>query len=92
MIIKLYVNWKTHDIIPASEWESLTSTAVRWFETDETAFNEWLNSNYDASEFFNIDKNWRDKVLEEWHQICVKNGSDLMAENWNTVEITVAEQ
>ena len=89
MVIELYVNWKTHDIVPASEWESLASTAIRWFETDETAFNEWLNSNYDASEFFNADKTLRDKVLEEWHQICVENGFDLMAENWNAVEITV---
>lgn len=92
MVIELYVNWKTHDIVPASEWESLASTAVRWFETDENAFNEWLNSHYDASEIFSIDEKRRKEIQEEWHQVCVKSGFDLMEENWNAVEITVAEQ
>ena len=92
MVIELYVNWKTHEIVPTSEWKSLASTAIRRLETDENAFNEWLDSCYYASEIFSIDEKRRSEIQEEWHQVCVKSGFDLMKENWSAVEITVAGQ
>lgn len=66
----VYVNWCEQKIISQEEVDELISKKAAEINRSMSDFDDWLNSNYDASEIWDSDEDWRGLVEKEWADFC----------------------
>lgn len=65
----VYVNWREKDILTEEEYEKRINARVEDFLKDEERYEEWkeeyLESNYKASEIFDLTEEEKEKILAD---------------------------
>jgi hypothetical protein len=83
--ITIYVDWREQTIYTESELDEAKSDRVEEMYEDGTAFNDWLNENFCASDIFGTDY---DEVKSDWRECCIES-VDSEWENIEEVELEV---
>lgn len=68
--MRVYVSWCEEEILSVKQYEDLLEKKVKEFESDEDAFIDWLDRNYNASELWEANVTEREIIKERWHDYC----------------------
>ena len=70
MKIKIYVDYENQEVLTEEGYKEALTERAKSYKTDNEAFRDWLNDNYEAFEIFNKNGVELDKVVERWEGVC----------------------
>lgn len=85
--MRVYVNWCNEDILTAKQYEDLCEEKVKELESDEDAFIDWLDRNYNASELWEENVTERELIKERWHDHCWDEATYDLAHDYDEYNI-----
>lgn len=88
-MIKVYVNWQERDILTEDEYKELKQNKARNLFEDEDEFKDWLNTDYSASEIFEMTAEERLEIQKRWDEYCVDETQDTLNYYWDEIELDV---
>lgn len=78
MKIKIYVDYENQSVLTEEQHKEALIERAKSYKTDDNAFRDWLNDNYEAFKIFKMSSYELDKVMERWEGICEADAEDDM--------------
>ena len=88
-MVKVYVNWNERDILTEDEFNEMKQNKARNMFEDEDEFKDWLNTDYSASEIFEMTAEERIEVQERWDEYCADEVHDNLDYEWDEIDLDV---
>ncbi len=88
-MVKVYVNWQEREILTEDEYKDLKDIKIRIMTDKEDEFKDWLNTDYSASEIFDMSTDERLEIHKRWDEYCADEVQDNLDYYWDEVEIEV---
>ena len=88
-MVKVYVNWNERDILTEDEFNEMKQNKARNMFEDEDEFKDWLNSDYSASEIFEMTTEERIEVQKRWDEYCMSETQDNLDYYWDEIDLDV---
>ena len=88
-MVKVYVNWNERDILTEDEFNEMKQNKARNMFEDEDEFKDWLNSDYSASEIFEMTAEERIEVQKRWDDYCINETQDNLDYEWDEIDLDV---
>lgn len=83
------------EVIPLSGREEVIEDDFHDRVEDTRAQREWMNENYEASDFFNLSADEFEQLMEdivhEWEEDCLEKAADDFDENWEETFLIVQD-
>lgn len=88
-MVKVYVNWNERDILTEDEFNEMKQNKARNMFEDEDEFKDWLNTDYSASEIFEMTAEERIEVQKRWDEYCMSETQDNLDYYWDEIDLDV---
>lgn len=97
MKIKLYVDWQEEKILKEEEYEKEMVECAKDIEDDDYEFGAFLNSYFDQNLYlnvklaylFNLSKEEREEILEQWKKDCLNTAKNNSCDDYKEIEIEI---
>lgn len=86
---KVYVNWQDREILTPDEYAEMKQNKARNMFDNEDEFKDWLNTDYTASEIFEMTAEERLEIQKRWDDFCIEETDDNLEYYWDEVEIDI---
>lgn len=70
MTVKLYVDWTKNRILTPKQFEEMLDKTIKERVTEEDAFLNYLEEYFTRVELFEMDKEEREKVRQDFQEYC----------------------
>jgi uncharacterized protein YeeX (DUF496 family) len=71
------------------EYKELREQKTRNLFDDEDEFKDWLNSDYSASEIFEMTAEERLEIQKRWDDYCINETQDNLDYEWDEIDLDV---
>jgi uncharacterized protein YeeX (DUF496 family) len=88
-MVKVYVNWNKREVLTEDEYKELREQKTRNLFDDEDEFKDWLNSDYSASEIFEMTAEERLEIQKRWDDYCINEIQDNLDYEWDEIDLDV---
>ena len=89
MKVTVYANWREEKVISEKEYkEMVEETAEEYFES-HSDFCEWLTETYKSDAVWFMDAEERERVKDEYREVCRGVAEDEVNDYWKPYEIEV---
>jgi uncharacterized protein YeeX (DUF496 family) len=88
-MVKVYVNWNKREVLTEDEYKELREQKTRNLFDDEDEFKDWLNSDYSASEIFEMTAEERLEIQKRWDDYCINETQDNLDYEWDEIDLDV---
>ena len=89
MKIKIYVDYENQVVLTEEGYKEVLSKRAKSYQSDNEAFEDWLNDRYNASEIFKMKSHELDKVVERWEGVCEGDAEEDMGRELLEYELDV---
>ena len=85
--MRVYVNWKTQEIIGPNQVEAIIDKKESEYINDESAFNDFLYENYTIEQVWRMDCREKDNVLNDYCAGCRDEAEEWFDDNFCEYEV-----
>lgn len=89
MKIKIYVDYENQEVLTEEGYKEALTERAKSYKTDNEAFRDWLNDNYEAFKIFNMKDYELDKVVERWEGVCEADAEEDIGRELTEYELDV---
>jgi hypothetical protein len=89
MTIKLYVDWRSREILTKEDYEDEVKTRTDDYVSDNGGFESWLGETYTIWEIYNFTDEDKKRVHEEWREACKGYAKEDANDEYEEMEIEV---
>ncbi len=89
MKIKIYVDYENAEVLTEEQYKEALAERAKSYKTDDEAFRDWLNDNYEAFKIFKMKSYDLEKVMERWEGVCEADAEEDMGRELTEYELDV---
>ena len=89
MKVKVYVNWRSREVINEKEFEKLVEETFEDYKGDQDYFSEWLADNYEVVQVWEMNEEERIKTIKAFEEKCLSVARKEMLYDWEENELDV---
>lgn len=90
MMINVYVNFSSEEILNEKQFEEKIKESLPMFEEDMDRLDEWLSQNYSCAEILHFSESKRIELFEEWKEFCKGSVDDYLCDKgWQKIPLEI---
>lgn len=90
MMINIYVNFISQEVLNEKQFEEERKRALPLFEEDMDSLDEWLSQNYTCAEILHLSDSQKTDIFKEWKEHCKNCVNDYLCdEGWQEISLEI---